>query len=78
MKHILLLSLLFILGCTYSPKYIIGEKVEVKSGFFKGCTGIVSSFYPALNEYGLTRVACVRTEITVTSILEFVRAEDLK
>ncbi len=51
MKNLFLLSLLLLISCTPKipvEKFYLNQKVIVSKGFYKGCTGIVTSTYLSL------------------------------
>ncbi len=50
----LVISLMFLVGCTDNPKYKILDKVEVTCGLYKGCKGRILGGYPAFPEYSYT------------------------
>lgn len=42
MKYIIV-GLLFLTGCNYTPKYFYQDKVKVVNGFYKNCEGDVKA-----------------------------------
>lgn len=55
-KFLITLLLLLPVSCARGPVFTVGQQVVVKSGFYTGCTGMVTEYVgPA---YRLTAVDC--------------------
>lgn len=53
----------------HTPKYVYGTKVTVTEGFYKGCSGKVTAYYPSTNSYDIGFATCKGIEYVSVPII---------